>query len=221
MQLKHFALFLPLLSAAPTTEASILTYRVEGAVATILKDDINHFFGAAFSVGDVITGTYSIDTNAAPTFPRPTFARYGGSSFDLMIGTQRFFGTAEHRVFNDDLVGSPIADVFSIINETGSYTSPAIGDLISSTFFMQFFDHTSSVFSNTNPVLNPILSDYNQQINGLRLDSGTNAGDYGALYFTINSIQRLPEPTTLATFSLGLLALSFFRPRAKGFAAAG
>ena len=213
MQLKHFALFLPLLSAAPTTEASILTYRVEGAVATILKDDISHFFGAAFSVGDVITGTYSIDTNAAPTFPRPTFARYGGSSFDFMIGTQ--------RVFNDDLVGSPIADVFSIINETGSYTSPAIGDLISSTFFMQFFDHTSSVFSNTNPALNPILSDYNQQINGLRLDSGTNAGDYGALYFTINSIQRLPEPTTLATFSLGLLALSFFRPRAKGFAAAG
>jgi hypothetical protein len=192
--------------------AVYITYQYSGEVTTILRDDSSGIFGSTFSVGDVISGTYTLDTSIIPSYPRPTFSRYEGNSFDINIGSQHFYGAAEHRVFNDDTVITPgeTIDVFSIINESSSYISPSLGDLVSRTFFMQFFDSTALALSSLDMVLDPPpLSSFDQQINGLRLDNAANPDDYGALYFTVNSLSRLvvPEPATVTLLGIGVLLL--------------
>ena len=205
-----------LLFVASNVNATYITYQFSGQVTTILHDDSSGIFGSTFSVGDVISGTYTLDTSIIPSYPRPTFARYVGNSFDLNIGSQHFYGTAEHRVFNDDTVITPgqTLDVFSIINESGTYNSPSLGDLVSSTFFMQFFDFSATTLSSLDMVLDPPpLSSFDQQINGLRLDNSDDPNDYGALYFNVNSLSRVavPEPGSLALLGIGILLLAMRR----------
>lgn len=215
MKVKAITILLLLFSTS-NAFATIITYQFSGEVTTILRDDSSGIFGSTFSVGDSISGTYTLDTSIIPTYPRSTFARYVGNSFDVNIGSQHFYGDAEHRVFNDDTVITPgdTLDVFSIINESGTYNSPTLGDLVSRTFFIQMFDHSATALSSLDMVLDPpALSSFDQQINGLRLDNASNPDDYGALYFTLSSLSRVtvPEPGTVALLGIGILLMAVGR----------
>ena len=186
-----------------------ITYNFSGTVTNILRDDSSGIFASNFAVGDSVTGSYTLDPTIIPTFPRPSYARYAGNSFNVTIGSHNFSGTADHRVFNDD----PVVDAFSIINETG-YTSPILGDLISRTFFVQFFDSSGSVFSSTDMVLDPPpLTSFDYQINGLRLDNINDPEDYGALYFNVDSLSVIPTPGAILLGSIGVGLVGWLRRR--------
>lgn len=212
MNLKQMVVGLLFLAVIPASHSAILTYSFDGEVTSIANDDSTGVFGSTFSAGQAVHGTYTIDTASFGFLIRPTFALYVGSSFDVMIGGQHFYGSAAHRVFNDD-AGFTNTDAFSIINETGTYASPMIGNLVSSTFFIQFLDYTKTALSNTGQVLSPNISDFGTQINGLRLDNRNDANDFGNLYFSIRSLHQVPEPTSLSLLGLGFAASVLARKR--------
>lgn len=194
--------------------AAIINYSFTGEITWILRNDSSGLFASNFAQGDMVSGNYTLDTTITPTYPRTGFARYSGNSFNVTIGSHNFYGSADHRVFNDDPLNNSV-DGFSIINETG-YTSPIIGDLVSRTFFIQFFDYSGTIFSSTDMVLAPPpLTSFDNQINGLRLDNKYDPNDYGALYFRVNTLTPTPIPGAIWLLVSGLAGLVAVRRKKK------
>lgn len=208
---------LPLVALAGllgSARADMLTYNFSGQVSTILHDDSANTFSSTFAVGNAVNGTFTIDTAAAGTPLLPWVTAYA-ASFTLDINGQLFAGSAQYRIFDDASDG----DGFSIINETGTYSSPALGSLISETFFLQFLGMPTNTLSDQSLIPDPTafipLADPLAGPHGLRLHTrGGDAEDYGALYFTVDSVTGVPDSgATVGLLGAALLGLAALHRR--------
>ena len=121
------ALFCGSASSAP------ITVYFSGQISSIISDDSSGTFGSNFAVGDTVNGSWTFDSAAAGTAVG-SYSFYA-ASFIANIGASTFSGAAEYRIFDRPL---PDGDGFSVINETSSYSGPALGPLTPRTFFLQF-----------------------------------------------------------------------------------
>ncbi|HWA29221.1 MAG TPA: hypothetical protein VG734_26460 [Lacunisphaera sp.] len=209
--------FLPLVAMAGligSARADMLTYNFSGQVSTILHDDSANTFSSTFAVGNAVNGTFTIDTTASGTPLLPWVTAYA-ASFTLNIDGQLFSGSAQYRIFDNASDG----DGFSIINESGTYSSPALGNLVSETFFLQYLGMPTSTLSDQSlipdptaliPLANPLAGPH-----GLRLHTrGGDAEDYGALYFTVDSVTGVPDSgATVGLLGAALLSLGVLQRR--------
>lgn len=189
-----------MLSATAISHATILTFSFQGQVSGVL-DDNSGTFGANFSVGDPVNGFWTFDTAATQNPVPPSFSFYD-ATFSATISGKTFSGVAEYRIFDN----GPGGDGFSVINEIGTYSSPALGPLVPSTFFVQFLGMPTTTLSDQSIVTNPAalfpLYDPNYAPHGLRLNGRD--GSFGLLNFTIDSVNPVPEPTTAMLLLTGL-----------------
>jgi len=192
------------LTASAVSLASPLTFTFQGQVSSIISDDSSGTFGANFAVGDSVSGSWTFDTTATQN-PLLPYASYYEATFNAIVSGKNFFGAAEYRIFDD----GPGGDGFSVINETGTYTAPTLGPLTPSTFFVQFLGMPTTTLSDQSIVTNPagLFSFYNPSYapHGLRLDNPD--GSYGGLYFTISSVNQVPEPSTGLLLLMGLAGM--------------
>jgi len=194
------AAVMSVLSVGAVSLASPLTFTFQGQVSSIISDDSSGTFGANFAVGDSVSGSWTFDTTATQ-HPLLSYASYYDATFNAMISGKAFSGAAQYRIFDNSPGGD---DGFSVINETGTYTAPALGPLTPRTFFVQFLGMPTTTLSDQSLVTNPagLFSLYNPSYapHWLRLDNPD--GTFGGLYFTISSVTPVPEPST------GLLLLA-------------
>jgi len=208
MSIHRIILGLVVVAVSVQAHAASETFMFQGSLTSV-QDDPSNILSANFSVGDSVSGIYKIDTTIPDALPAdPSYGRYMGAvKFKVAIGGSSWYGIAEHRAFNDR--GAPVEDIYSIINETG-FSGSTFGSLLPETFFIQLFDTTASVFSSDALVSTaPVLSDFNQQINGLRLGNTKNKLDYGVLRFNVTSITAVPEPMAIFQGLIGLAAVTF------------
>jgi len=181
------------------TQAAPLTFDFSGTVTTLLSDDSSGTFGANFSVGQSVAGSWTFDSTAVGVPSLPYLTSYS-STFVVKVGAHTFSGSSEYRIFDD----GPGGDGFSVINETGTYAIPALGPLTARTFFVQFLGMPTSTLASQALVLDPAaiasLANPFYAPNGLRLDNPD--GTWGGLYF---SAAVVPEPTSGALLACGLL----------------
>ena len=189
--------------------ASTLGFNFSGHVSGV-ADDSSGTFGANFAAGDSVTGQFVIDTTAAPSGISLHYASYP-ASFSATVSGQNFGGPAEYRIFNDD---PGAGDGFSIINEVGTYSAPALGDLVPRTFFIQFLGMPTTTLSDFSQVTDPVslfpLYSPAYAPHGLRLDNSAD-GSFGLLYFTVDSLSAVPESGGLSLLGLGIFALICYR----------
>lgn len=197
------ALFVSTAEAAP-----VLTYNFSGSVSSIISDDNSGTFGANFSVGDAVSGSWSFDAAAAQNALLP-YASYFDSTFNAIVSGKSFSGSAQYRIFNDAPGGGD--DGFSVINESGTYSAPVLGPLVARTFFIQFLGMPTTTLSDLSIITDPAslasLANPAYAPHGLRLDNPD--GSFGGLYFTIDSVTPgIPEPSSylLIVAGLGLTA---------------
>jgi hypothetical protein len=199
-----------LATLSPAAQAVPLTYYFSGQV-TSLSDDNSGTFASTFALGQAVSGSWTFDSAATGTSILPYATSYA-STFTVTIGTQTFSGVSEYRIFDDAPGGG---DGFSVINEAGTYSAPALGPLTPRTFFLQNLGMPTSTLASQALVLDPAaiagLASPAYAPNGLRLDNPD--GSYGLLYF---SAAVVPEPSSawLAVSAL-VVAGAVWRRRAE------
>lgn len=195
------------LSASAVSAAPILTFTFSGKVSTIISDDGSGTFGANFAVGDAVTGSWTFDA-AATQNPILPYASAYDATFSVTISGKTFSGGAEYRIFDDAPGGGD--DGFSVVNETGTFTGPSLGSLQPRSFFLQFLGMPTTTLLNQNIVTNPDvlmpLANPTYAPHGFRLDNPRDE-TFGGLYFTIDSVRRVPEPSTLWLMLLGVVVM--------------
>ncbi len=198
MKLSMVAAAAALTFACAAAQAVPLTFGFTGKVTGILSDDSSGTFGANFSVGQDVTGSWTFDSGAVG-LPRLPYLTSYDSTFVVTIGSRTFSGNSEYRIFDD----GPGGDGFSVINESGTFAIPPLGPLTATTFFVQFVGMPASTLASQALVLNPAaiaaLANPNYAPNGLRLDNPD--GTWGGLYF---SAAVVPEPASGALLAGGL-----------------
>jgi hypothetical protein len=193
------------------TSATPLTFNFSGSVSSIISNDSSGTFGANFAVGDAVTGNWAFDTTAADNVLIPGQVHYYDATFSATISGKTFTGPAQYRIFNDHSSGF---DGFSIINESSSYTGPALGPLTPRTFFIQYVGMPATTLSDFSLITDPIsLIPLSAPAapHGLRLDNPD--GTFGGLYFTIDRVTTVPEPATYVILLAGLGIITFITRR--------
>ena len=92
--------FAALFAVMVPAQAEPIAVHFAGTVTDILLDDSSGAFGSNFSVGQVVSGSWTFDSNAAIVAKLDNMTAYA-SSFEVKIGSLAFSGSAEYRIFND------------------------------------------------------------------------------------------------------------------------
>jgi hypothetical protein len=203
---------------ASPAQAAPVTVAFAGTISSILSDDSSGAFGAAFAVGDAVSGTFTFDSAAVGVPAVGLNLTAYAATFSADINGVKVGGSTDYRIFND---AGPAQDGWNIVAENGAYaidpTTP-VGTLTASTFFLQFVGMPEATLADEGLVLNPAaltpLANLSYAPHGFRFDNRD--GTFGGAYFNISSVTVVPEPGGLLLVALaGALAAAVRRRGAR------
>jgi hypothetical protein len=190
-------------SAAPVAVAVPITFSFTGIVT-----NVDSPLAVEFSLGESVVGSYTFESTTADIDPGdPTTGHYDNA---ITAFTATFGGdyTVTQGLDNDIFVadGLPGNDVYSLF--LTNPTAPTVAGLSLGALSIGLIDTDSSVFSSDAlPLTPPNLSDFEIDSSGtIYLGSPNQTMD-----FQLTSLTLVPEPTTLALATLGLVGIGYRR----------
>ena len=209
--MKKLLFVLIVLSAAVCAQAQVITIAIEAAVREIY--DAADLLEGAISLDDIITGTYTYDTDTPDTNPSSTFGSY--YHYDTPFGVDLGCNGLEFRTdpcnvdFLLEITNNHIStgeDSYMLLSKNNLSLSNGIGI---DSIIWSLNDYTGTAISSTDlPYAAPILDDW-QSIFGLQIMSekiGDNF-DHFNIYADVTSAIVIPEPITLLFLTSGVLLL--------------
>jgi hypothetical protein len=196
--------FVVLALSAATTNATIVTIGLTAEITYV--DPYSQWLNENFKVGDIITGSYTYDTDEFDNNPLPTigYYRYSTSPYGIRLNVcdlvfQTDPGNVDFRmtILNDDAG----MDTYCLISYNNVSTAKGQNlDLIG----WQLDDYSQAALSSTYLTEKPpVLEDWPRQ--GLLMTFGYKGGS--TLGAKVTSVQIVPEPATLFLLMLGGLVL--------------
>lgn len=221
------------LFAAPSANADVITYKINGTVSTA-SDPYSLFGGVA--VGDSASVVYTFDTALGTVFTAPSYFLYeGGSIYGTPLGAvgsltinshtysdfNRFpartgatvgHNQGSHIAFDllslrtDPMAGGGI---FGYVDLGGTVTTPTVPPVLGDPFVF------SGIFgvSFTSEILNCVATCFSEGLEQINI-TGTSFSST-----RVPSVSTVPEPLTLSVFGAGLAGMASLRRRRNANAA--
>jgi len=192
--------------SVPPAEAALITIEITAEVDSV-RDEANYLDGQ-INVGDIITGTYTYDSDTTDSNPLSTLGRYEHYAppcgISLSVGGFDFETDTTNVDFlvaiANNYASGGIQDGYLLISYNNlPLSNGTLVDLIS----WQLDDPTATALSSDAlPTTPPVLDDW-QSIVGLRLQ-GERMESY---LIDAHVTSAVPEPTSVLLFALGILLL--------------
>lgn len=225
-----FSLLLFLHSGIEYVQADIFSFNFTGRVT----ETSGTTFGAVANVNDPLTGSFTIDTDAAVTNTLPGAGGAGSTVvYNQTVAAAKFSVTVDGVVFESDGVlqtsvandfaffaGAPPIDFFVIGDGVETGLANTTGDTILvdgsqqlGRVSLQLSDDTASAFGSTSLPSSFALSDFDQ-IQG-RINGTDSQGQFGSLTYQLDSLTAtaVPEPSASLLLASLVAALSVLRRR--------
>jgi hypothetical protein len=211
------ALILCIFGPANSTHAAPITIGIEARVSLITDDD--NLLEGKVNVNDIITGSYTYDTDTLDTNPASDSGEYRYYTppcgvvltfGDFVFGTD--FSNVEFIVGIDN-VSIGFLDRYSVASHNNM---PLYNGVDVENISWQLEDYSGTALSSTElPTTAPVLSDWDY--NNLIISGGIGGTPpcYEKTFYIeaeVTSTTLIPEPTSLFLFGFGLLMI---RPRRK------
>jgi len=200
------AILCGLVFSSTPTEATVITIEIEAEIDFLA--DPSNIFEDSLKVGDMITGSYTYDSDTPDSAPEDWLGKYEYSQAPygmiLEVGDFRFETDPEDVDFiiyvsNDRL--SPKGDIWSIVSKNNLLLDYGLSI---GWMYWQLNDRSGEVVSSTNlPLTGPILADW-QDGNSLRAEGVLRQTDF-IIDAHVNS--AIPEPATIILLVMGGLFL--------------
>ena len=205
------AVFCVILTAASTTHAAIVQIAITARVSQV--DDTANLLEGNIAPDDLITGTYTYDSDTPDTNPLSTVGDYWHNSepfgVQLIAGSLSFESDFSNIDFLVELVNNAIYDQSDGYIFISYNNLPVLNNIGIEYISWQLDDPTGNAISSINlPTGPPILSDW-QSIAGLTIKSEKIGVNHDTFYIKshVESAVLVPEPGMICLSSIGVLGL--------------
>ena len=211
--MRKILFLLIVLSAGVCGHAQIITIAIEATVRQV--DDDAGLLEGAIAIDDIITGTYTYNTDTPDTHPSSTVADYeyyeSPYGTDLLCNGLEFKTDPDNvdfllKIINDKDYGYGDEDLYLFISRNNLPLLSGIGIQYIS---WQLNDYSGTAISSTAlPAIAPILTDWILPV-GLWVRSEKIGDNYNQFYIyaDVTSAEIIPEPGTLILLGAGMLLL--------------
>jgi hypothetical protein len=190
-------------------KAELVTIKIEAVVDDVVE--AGDYLNGRIKVGDLITGTYTYDTDTPDSSPLPGVGRYEHygypSGFSLSVGGLDFMTDPANTNFLIEIVNNyPYDDGYSL----SSYSNSPLSDGTPlNNISWSLGDYSAAALTSSElPTTAPVLNDWN--LNFLQIWAGVGGradpprppSGFG-LATHVTSAVVIPEPGTLAILAVG------------------
>jgi hypothetical protein len=204
MKRRIISIIIVIISALPA-QAELITIEITAEVDSVL-DGGGRLLEGRINIGDIITGTYTYDSDTQDSNPSSTVGSYWHyappAGISLTVGGFEFQTDPANLRFLVGIGNDSTSD--SYILGSNSNLPLSNGTLVSFIVWQLVDPTATALSSDALPTTPPILGQW--QENFLRI------GDFRTFFIDAHVTSAVPEPATILLFSLGVL---FLRKRSK------
>ena len=193
-------------SLAFDSQVEEITFEFRGKITSI-EGILAPQLRSVFDVGGEVSGNYSFDPTTTNTSISPVFV---GSYYETVSEMDAYYGDNFHAYLNPAGEKGEIL-VWDYAYDKYKVTTHAVGTPVGSALVtwveLNLHNVGGYVFSSVDlPLTPPPIEAFRPNLSNSFISFSDDMGGNGQVFFTLDSLTAVPEPSTLTLASVGLLA---------------